>query len=531
MALALTDLLQTVGPPALVPWSMPAGEAPTVRAVTIHDRVSGEDAPQGGVVLAVGLDRAEQSLLLRSAAGAGAAAVVVRADPDARTALVAEAADLDLPLLALSPAVGWETAAALLRNAVAIGGDGDHLPAHHDLTAVANNLAAALNGSVLVFNPRQEIIAFSRLRPEDDLMRRRAIAEQRGPAEYRERVTELGVYRELWGSDEVVTIPPVPELEASRRLAVAIRAGEEILGSIWVAEGSEPLSSDAHAVLRSAAVAASGHLTWLQARAETQRRFAEGLVRQLLDGGADVTAVAGWLGVPADQACLVALVATPDPRHRSQVAGQLVLHFSAFRATPLVTPLHDSVALVLTGLGDATTVPATLPETMARIGRAVGEPLLVAVGEVGSGFADLPRSRARAEEVLGVLRRTTGDGSTRVAGPADVRVEVRLGRVGRLLDDADVADGPAGRLVAADEEHQTPYAASVLAFLDALGNVADAAARLDVHPNTLRYRLKRAEEVAGLDLADPGARTLLQLELRVLLADPTARDERGWTSG
>ena len=49
--------------------------------------------------------------------------------------------------------------------------------------------------------------------------------------------------------------------------------------------------------------------------------------------------------------------------------------------------------------------------------------------------------------------------------------------------------------------------------LDALGDVRTAAARLTVHPNTLRYRLRRASEVAGIDLDDPSARIVHHLHL------------------
>ena len=40
--------------------------------------------------------------------------------------------------------------------------------------------------------------------------------------------------------------------------------------------------------------------------------------------------------------------------------------------------------------------------------------------------------------------------------------------------------------------------------------------RLFVHPNTLRYRLRRLEEVSGLDLADPEQRFAAMLQLRML---------------
>jgi DNA-binding PucR family transcriptional regulator len=66
-----------------------------------------------------------------------------------------------------------------------------------------------------------------------------------------------------------------------------------------------------------------------------------------------------------------------------------------------------------------------------------------------------------------------------------------------------------------DAAHGTAYADTPLAYLDANSDVAAAARRLSVHLNTCRYRLARAESVAGFSLAEPDQRQLLWLELRL----------------
>ena len=73
--------------------------------------------------------------------------------------------------------------------------------------------------------------------------------------------------------------------------------------------------------------------------------------------------------------------------------------------------------------------------------------------------------------------------------------------------------GPAIR--AYDLERGTSYAATLLSYLDANSDIADAARRLNVHPNTCRYRLARAEQLFGFSLADPDERLLLWLQLRL----------------
>ena len=57
------------------------------------------------------------------------------------------------------------------------------------------------------------------------------------------------------------------------------------------------------------------------------------------------------------------------------------------------------------------------------------------------------------------------------------------------------------------------------AYLDCFGDVAAAAQRLHVHPNTVRYRVRRIEKLLGTSLADPDVRLLLSLSLRAT-SDP-----------
>ena len=518
----LEKVLETVGAPTLAPWSMPPDSAAAVPTdVLIFDRLAPEQLEPGSIVLGIGLDLAQTVDLIELAATRAAAAVVIRGERAAKDQLVDAADRCGVALLAASPGLGWVKLASLLRNALATTGththqDAEDLP-HHDLTAVANSLASAVHGSAVIFSPQQEILAASRLRPDDDPMRHRAVTDQHGPAAYRERLRELGVYKRLWSRDEVVAVPPVPELGAGRRLAVAIRAGDEILGSIWVAEGRSPLAADAAQTLKSAAVAAGGHLVWLQARAQAHRRFSEGLLLQLLSGEADADAAALWLGVPADQPCAVMSAWTPDPVNRRRLSGLLAMHFSAYRHTTLPVVARSTVDLVFCDLGPSGIALEVVRDLVTRAAHSLGEQVLAAVGPVQHSLGGLPRSGRDADAALQVVRRQVTDGSTRVVGVDEVRTTIQVDRLHHHLNrHADLLEGPVRALRDWDRRHGGELGESVLAYLEAFGNVAQAARRTHVHPNTLRYRVRKATEISGLDLDDPDQRLMAQLQLAAL---------------
>ena len=76
-------------------------------------------------------------------------------------------------------------------------------------------------------------------------------------------------------------------------------------------------------------------------------------------------------------------------------------------------------------------------------------------------------------------------------------------------------DAPLQRLQEHDGRTSGELVASLRAWCRSSFDVPAAAAALHVHPNTLRYRLKRAAELSGLDLARPRQLLALQLLLEV----------------
>lgn len=387
-----------------------------------------------------------------------------------------------------------------------------------DLVTFANALAEAVGGSVVIFSPQQDVLAASRLGPADDAMRRQAVLDQHGPVAYRQRLRERGVYRRLWGTDEVLEVEPVPELGAGRRLAVAVRAAGrdgEILGSVWVAERPPGLHDQAADTLAGSIRAARELLLWSRARAFT-RRFTEDVTRQLLTGEADVDDAASRLDVDPNLPCAVACCAVAGSSDEHRLAELLAVQLGTYRSTMLPVASRGRVDVLLCELGDPDRSGLSgVLETVGRQGtRALGGQVLIGVGAVVPRLADVRRSREEAALVLRVLRQ-------RGSGPALASLdEVRASAELLLLADLvasrpELREGPVATLVAYDVEHRTSFVESLRAYLDAFGDIAHAARTLNVHPNTLRYRLRRIPEVCGLDLADPDERLMAAVQLRV----------------
>ena len=144
-------------------------------------------------------------------------------------------------------------------------------------------------------------------------------------------------------------------------------------------------------------------------------------------------------------------------------------------------------------------------------------PVRAGLGSQVGGLRAAAASRQEADLVLQVLAaQQSGPDEPRVAAIDEVRASATLTELAReLAATPRLREGAGPAIRRYDAEHGTAYADTLLAYLDANSDVAAAAGRLNVHPNTCRYRLARAQEICGLRLANPDERLLLWLQLRL----------------
>jgi DNA-binding PucR family transcriptional regulator len=75
------------------------------------------------------------------------------------------------------------------------------------------------------------------------------------------------------------------------------------------------------------------------------------------------------------------------------------------------------------------------------------------------------------------------------------------------------ARGPVAELRRHDHANGTDYVATLQAWLEAQGDPAEAGKHLDIHENTVRYRLRKMAEITNLPLHDPRKRLAMMIEL------------------
>ena len=521
--------------------------AAEIGGVVIYDPLDEPPLPPGALVLGVGVHGSEQVAGLLDKIGEhGGTGLVVRAPAPADQPVRAAVARTGTVLCALTRGASWNQLAALLRSLLADDGLGaagretiGGVPSG-DMFTLANAVAALLDAPVTFEDRSSRVLAFSGRQDEADLSRVETVLGRQVPDRYTRVLEERGVFQALYGGGDrpvFVDLRPagLPEIRVPR-VAIAVRAGDEILGSIWVATQA-PLSPAREQALADAAKLVALHMLRLRAGADVERRLRADLVATALEGGpgaADAAARLGLAGRPMVVLALGLREAGADgalslarlEAERQRAADALALHLSAVQggaAVALLGGVAYGLVPVLSGTAGADErVAAVARDFTDRTGERM--PGLIGVGCVAEDIAGLTRSRSAADRALRVLRARSG--SLRVARAADVHVESLLLELGDLAGaDAHTPTGPVARLLDYDTAHGGVLMPTLRVWLDAFGDVIAAAAAMRVHPNTFRYRLRRIAEVSGLDLADAEARFAAMLQLRLLgpAAGPSKR--------
>ncbi|MBK1784905.1 PucR family transcriptional regulator [Prauserella cavernicola] len=500
---------------------------PVVRGVAILDPDDEPGSYQGELVLIIGVRGREAARSVRAAARRGASAVAVKEAPDELAGVAAEAG---VALLGVAAAVRWDQLETVVRqvldSATLAEGFTDE---PGDLFSLAQTLATLTGGSVSIEDAGNRVLAYSRSdsdAAEVDELRRLSILGWQGPESYLALLREWGVFERLRAGEEVVRIEQHPELGIRRRLAVGIRAGTHHLGTVWVQQGREPFTDRAESALLGGARLAAVHL--LRQRSD-QGRSREELVTGLLTGHTSPDLVAGQLGLdPAAPAVVVAFTAresTPDePVRELRLAEMLTMvsvHMASFRRAALVGTDGSRVYAVLPEARQLTGLAPELADVAEVLTRRTGVRVQAGIGSAVASLREVGASRAEADRVLDAM------GTARsVASIADLRAEVLLSQTLSLLEaNPDLRDPAVGALSAHDAEHGSELVPTLLAWLDAMGDVRAVASALHVHPNTVRHRVRRASEVSGVDLADPRER--LSCHLQLLLAVTTGVTSSG----
>lgn len=442
------------------------------------------------------------------------AAIFVKEPSDA---LVGTAVRAGSAVVAVEPQARWERVYQLVNHVLEHHGDRATEDSGTDLFGLAQSLADRIHGMVSIEDAQSHVLAYSASSDEADELRRLSILGRAGPPEHLKWIGQWGIFDALRAGPEVVRVAERPELGLRPRLAIGIhqpavgaRRAPAFAGTIWVQQGSQPLADDAEDMLRGAAILAARIMTRLSARPSTHTLRVQQLLG-LADGeSGDVTAVARDLGLPPDGNA--ALIGFDTADRRARLSDVLALSASAFRRDAQVASNGSRMYVLVPHTATTRSVNSWVRGTIGALRTELGVNLRAAIAAPIAGLAGVAAARIEVDRVLDSAERhpiSIGQ----VTSLAEARTTVLLDEIVTLVgSDARLVDPRIRELRAQD-----PVLTETLrVYLDCFGDIAAAAQTLQVHPNTVRYRVRRIEKLMSVSLADCEVRLLFSLGLRVL---------------
>ncbi|MBV8084098.1 MAG: helix-turn-helix domain-containing protein [Chloroflexi bacterium] len=153
----------------------------------------------------------------------------------------------------------------------------------------------------------------------------------------------------------------------------------------------------------------------------------------------------------------------------------------------------------------------------ARVTQVLTEmPISIGAGRLCKSIPDFAESFNEARNALDIMRRCHKKNQVTFFQGLGVY------RLFSLIEDRDellkLAEQTLGPLLEYDRQHATTLVRTLGYYLESGRNLESSAREMFIHVNTLKYRLKRIQEIARLDLNSPEQRFNVHLAVKILQA-------------
>lgn len=433
------------------------------------------------------------------------------------------------PAAAMRPEVAREVLA--LRKLVAMYRHVSSLAVQNaDLAAVTQLIAEQTHATVAVVGPTMDVLAAAA--PGE--------TSERAAQYLREVVVHPRLADVLGAAGRARRALRLPDVGTSASVIVApVLVGDDVpayLMTLDTGEGSP--GEDTSLLLTEHAATICGVILGRErVVAAAASRIRDDLVEGLLSGRSASRAELGrWarhLGYDADRDHHVLSVGLAGPRDgtgsrdgageaepavRARAADAVEQFFATRAPDAIVTVREAEVVVVLPEQPDRDPVPRA-----ARLGRMCAARLAELFPEVTATIGiggrcrepgDVPRSYAEARRTVETVRRM--DRADRVVAFGDLGIHGLLLQVPDLAELQAFARAVLGKLSVHEREHSSEYLGTLACYFRENSSPQRASRLLHVHPNTVTYRIRRVEEITGLDLDNYRDRLMAQVALEIL---------------
>ncbi|WHY68244.1 helix-turn-helix domain-containing protein [Neobacillus sp. SuZ13] len=376
---------------------------------------------------------------------------------------------------------------------------------------------------ITIEDANHRLLAYSTHDERTDPARISTIIGRRVPEKVINQLWKEGTIPALLKTQEPIRVKNMSDIGLNNRVAISIWKQDEVIGFIWAIEIDKVLTDEDFILLKKAADSAKNKLLQLQTRKNKKEERSQEFFWKLLTGHLKVNEEifdhfhSLQLTPPTSFAVLVFQF---QENISSKVEQSISYLLKTNQRIKIILNTIDCNQLIL--MVSTTTIENHFNELdqfskffVLQMGERYG------INEIkpsySSIYKDYLQTNKAYKETLAVL-------AIKEKFPLETKDIFTYQKLGiyQIVDlilekrKTEAYENYAlKRLHEYDQKHNSNLVETLEVFLNKDNNINDAAKELNVHANTLNYRLKRISEIGDVNFKDPNQKMILYLDLKL----------------
>lgn len=390
------------------------------------------------------------------------------------------------------------------------------------LEDVAEKISEVLQCPITIEDVNHRLLAYSTHDDRTDPARISTIIGRRVPEKVINSLWKDGTIPKLLKTDEPIRVKTIDEVGLGNRIAISIWKNDEVLGFIWALEIDKHLEESDLLLLKKAAQAVKNKMLNLQVRKNKKEERNQEFFWKLLTGHItseeEITDGFHELNLHLPSPFAVVIYKFPQELHdEAEKKLSYLLQTTQQVNIMLYTIDYDELIILLSAKSDAplSDLKQFTTSTIRQLNERYSfKHVSASIGGIFTNPTFIEKSYKEALAVLALKKRFPSE-TSELNSFSELGFYQYLDILYEQRKQTGYIHYSLYKLKQYDKQHGTDLVKTLEVFLDHDSNVHDASKSLNIHINTLNYRLKRISEIAELNLKNMNQKITIYLNLKL----------------
>lgn len=388
---------------------------------------------------------------------------------------------------------------------------------------LADYIAEILECPITIEDSNHHLISYSKHSENIDEARISTIMSRKVPDKVINSLWKNGIMHKLFESDEPIAIPAIEEVGLGNRIAVSIRKNNEILGFIWAHTNDKALSDNKLQLLTEAAKLVKKFMLHSRTRKikgeDAYNNFFWQLLMGDIDNDSEIKQRAEQLGIQLDGNLAIVII-----EFKNDITETIERHANYLLKTlnkvQIVLRLFDQKQLILLVQGaQVDHMKQLIIAFIQSFQQKMNTQLEIccmksSIGLIYHSAINMTNSYKQALKVM-ELKDKFPDTLEGIYSYQDLGIYQFIEELRNKRQQMHYENESLEKLKAYDKKHHTELLPTLKIYLECDSNVNQAAKKMFIHANTMNYRLKRIEEVSGINLKNAHLKVTAYIDLLI----------------